>query len=190
EFVSLAPLVDGRWLAVWLDGRAKRETAGAAMRLYGRVLESSGPDELLDERVCDCCPTTLATLPDGSAYAVYRDRSEDEVRDLAGVRWRDGHWSSARALPADGWKIEGCPVNGPVLARRGARLGLAWFTAAEGAPRVMSATSTDFAVQWTMPHRLDREVPPLGRVGTAYLCDGCLWTSWLDMHGGVSITRH
>ncbi len=187
EFVSLVPLPNDRWLAVWLDGRHRSGHDGA-MALYGRVVGNAGPDERLDPRVCDCCPTSIAQLPDGSVYVVYRDRGEDEVRDLAGRRWRDGVWTEAQGLPQDGWKIDGCPVNGPVLARgAGSKLGLVWFSAAQGQPVVKSSLSTDFAVQWTMPHPLSRDIAPVGRVGAALHRDGTLWATWLDTAGTLNL---
>jgi Cu/Ag efflux protein CusF len=187
EFVSIVPLPQDRWLAVWLDGRHRQQDPAAAMALYSRVIGEPASDVLLDDRVCDCCATSLAVLPDGSAYVVYRDRSNDEIRDLAGQRWHEGRWSAGPRLPADGWKIEGCPVNGPVLSRAGSRLGLVWFTAAEGTPRVMGTVSTDFAAQWIQPLRLDRANPALGRVGAALQRDGTLWASWLEASGTVML---
>jgi hypothetical protein len=190
EFASVLALPNGRWLAIWLDGRAKHH--GGPMQLFGRELGGeSTADQLLDDRVCDCCPTTLIRLPDGSAYGVYRGRTADEIRDLGGVRWRDGRWTRATGLPADGWKIAGCPVNGPVLTRLGSRLGLAWFTGAADQPRVLAAVSNDFAIQWPTPQRLDRPGPasPQGRVGATLLRDGHLWVSYLDAAGGVVLAQ-
>lgn len=187
EFASLAPLDDGRWLAVWLDGRARHATPGGPQQLFGGVLGDRATETLLDDRVCDCCPTDLATLPDGSAYAVYRDRSDSEVRDLGAVRWRDGRWTPARGLPTDGWKIDGCPVNGPALTRAGSRLGLTWFTAPGDGPQVKGAVSTDFAVQWTMSHPLDGDTRPLGRVANVLLPDGTLWSTWVQADGSIAL---
>jgi hypothetical protein len=86
-FVSL--LEDGsRVRAFWLDGR---ETAGAeghdshgagAMTLRTAVLgKSLGGGELLDGRVCDCCGTSAAMTSEGPVV-VYRNRDENEVRDI------------------------------------------------------------------------------------------------------------
>lgn len=191
EFASLAPLGDGRWMAVWLDGRARHATPAGAQQLFARIFDdnSAQAEERLDDRVCDCCPTDVATLPDGSVYVVYRDRSDEEIRDLGGMRWRDGTWTRARGLPTDGWKIAGCPVNGPALSRLGTRLGLSWFTAAEDRPRVMAATSTDFAVRWTFAHTMAGNVAPLGRVGSVLVPDGSLWCTWVQGDGSVALSR-
>ena len=40
---------------------------------------------ILDQRVCDCCQTSVAKTQDGPV-AIYRDRSEEEIRDIYMVR--------------------------------------------------------------------------------------------------------
>ncbi|HVS17826.1 MAG TPA: hypothetical protein VMT18_04435, partial [Planctomycetota bacterium] len=89
-FVSLALLDDDTLRAVWLDGRGAAQHGGhgghAAMRLYTRTLSRTGelgPERELDPRVCDCCPTAQIALADGASLALYRDRHDDERRDLS-----------------------------------------------------------------------------------------------------------
>ena len=115
EFAAITPLADDRVLAVWLDGRAKRNE-GKSQQLYGRVLGSAGPDLLIDDSVCDCCPTTLTAFPNGDALVAYRARRDGEIRDIHTSVFRDGQWSRPRILSSDEWSIKGCPVNGPQIA--------------------------------------------------------------------------
>jgi len=180
EFVALQPLAHGGLLAVWLDGRAKGKDA--AMRLYGRVLEGDGPDQLIDNSVCDCCPTTLTAFPDGSALVAYRARREGEVRDIYTARFNNRQWAEPRLLSADDWRIFGCPVNGPRLASAGGRVAAAWFTAADDQPRVLASASPDAGARWLMPQRLDLG-DPLGRVDTVLLNDGSRLVTWLEAAG-------
>lgn len=175
-FVSLFPARDGRLAAAWLDGRE-----GGAMTLrYAAV----GPDgamqdeALLDSRVCDCCQTSAAVTAEGP-LVVYRDRSSQEVRDIAVVGLREGRWSEPRGLPADGWEIQGCPVNGPAIAASGGRVAVAWFTAAKDAPRVRLAFSNDAGASIGTPVRVD-DGNPLGRVDVALLDDGSAVVSWVE----------
>ncbi len=49
----------------------------------------------------------------------YRDRSVDEVRDIAVVRRVNGTWTTPAVVHDDHWQIAACPVNGPALASRG-----------------------------------------------------------------------
>ncbi|HEY0947659.1 MAG TPA: copper-binding protein [Opitutaceae bacterium] len=187
EFVALAPLPEGRWLAAWLDGRAKHQ-GGDAQQLYARILGTHTPDALVDDRVCDCCPTTLAAFPDGSVLLAYRDRSPEEVRDMRVATFRDGRWSESRPLNHDGWKIAACPVNGPVLQASGGRVAAAWFTAADNDARVLASTSPDAGARFLLPARLD-ETKPVGRVDTVLLRDGSQWVSWLEQTGAVRLRR-
>src|SRR6185436_4277359 len=80
-FVTLAPLPKGGVGAVWLS-------EAGAMTLRYATIDAAGAihsKAQLDERVCDCCATGM-TLARGRPVVVYRDRSSEEVRDVAVVR--------------------------------------------------------------------------------------------------------
>lgn len=187
-FVSWAPLGGGRVLATWLDGR---ETGGhghgghggrGAMTLRARILggeDGSGPEHLLDDRVCDCCPTDAVRLANGAVLVAYRDRGEDERRDVALVTVGDAP-GEPRSVHDDGWIIDGCPVNGPSLARRGPRVALAWFTLGrDDTPRVRVALSEDDAASFGAPLEL-AGADPIGCVDLAFDAGGALWLAWLE----------
>ncbi|MEX0914635.1 MAG: sialidase family protein, partial [Wenzhouxiangellaceae bacterium] len=125
-FVSYFAAGDGRTGMLWLDGRQTVTAQGdghdhaGSMTLRTATIAadgSVGPDRALDERVCDCCQTASARTALGPIVA-YRDRSEDEIRDIAVVRRTADGWTEPRLVHADGWKIGGCPVNGPSLIAR------------------------------------------------------------------------
>jgi hypothetical protein len=195
-FVTLLPLDAGKAAAVWLDGRhagahGEADEAGA-MSLYTRTIDASGAlgEEIaLDERVCDCCPTAAVRARDGALVVAYRDRSEEEVRDISVVRIEADRLeksskkgSSIRPTwgSRDGWKIEGCPVNGPALAVEGDRIGLAWFTAAEnGQGSVACVFSTDSGKSFSDPVRIAEE-QVFGRVDAVFDDGGRLVVSWLE----------
>ncbi|HEY6549304.1 MAG TPA: sialidase family protein, partial [Vicinamibacteria bacterium] len=163
-FVSMADDGAGQMALVWLDGRDPGGTALLATRAG-----AEGPvvtEERVDGRVCDCCQTALIRTSRG-LLAAFRDRSEGEVRDIAISRFEGGAWSPAQVVASDGWRIDGCPVNGPALAVEQDRVALAWFTA-EPAPRVLVAFSRDGGRQWGAPQAL-HEGRPLGRVDVAFL---------------------
>ncbi len=186
-FVSLFATEDGQLAAAWLDGRNTQPEseahghAGGEMTLryaaIGRDLRLH--DEIqLDARVCDCCQTSAAVTAEGP-LVVYRDRSRLEERDIAVVRRRDGLWEEPRALPADLWQIEGCPVNGPAVAAHDRRVAVAWFTAANDVPRVKLAFSVDAGASFGLPVTVD-DGKPLGRVDAVLLDDGGAIVSWLE----------
>ena len=191
-FVSLVREPSGI-RAIWLDGRdfagrGNREDAGPTMALRTALVAEDGSlrDELeLDGRTCDCCPTAAVSTPHGTVVA-YRDRSRDEVRDIALVRNDGKGWSAPRPLHVDGWQIAGCPVNGPALDARGARVAIAWFTSAADTARVLVARSDDEGRHFQSPARVDAG-NPLGRVGVALLPDGTSVAIWIE--GGASGAR-
>lgn len=189
-FVSTVALPDGRTGFVWLDGRNQGgDHDHGAMTLRYAALDVSGAlsDEAeLDARTCDCCPTAAVATSDGLVVA-YRDRSSDEVRDIAVTRLAGGAWTEPTIPHADGWTIAGCPVNGPALASQGDRVALAWYTEADG-PRVQVMLSADGGETWSAPTRIDPG-SPLGRVGVALLPDGSAVVSWLEAAGDAAELR-
>ncbi len=188
-FVSMAPWSTQAMGIVWLDGRKTAGTAGPAshgggvaeMSLLHSTLDAQGrlgAETILDGRVCDCCQTDTARA-DGATVVVYRDRSDKEVRDMSVVRFAGGRWSDPQVLARDGWKIDGCPVNGPAIAAAGPRVAVAWFTAASETSRVNVAFSADSAASFGVPVVVD-DGRPLGRVDVVLLSDGASLVSWLE----------
>lgn len=123
-FVSMLPWFDDRIFAVWLDGRNfAEESAGQGqpaneMTLRFATLDRNGAifdEAVLDTRVCECCQTSAARTKNGAVVA-YRNRSEEEIRDISIVRWVEGRWTEPKTLHQDNWKFPGCPVNGPSVA--------------------------------------------------------------------------
>lgn len=183
-FVSLASHGPDGLAAVWLDGRN-----GGEMSLYATTLAGNelGDEQLLDERVCECCQTGMAATDDGWLVA-YRDRSAEEIRDIAYVRRIGGKWTEPKTLNPDGWKIEGCPVNGPQVSGRGRRLAIAWFSAAEDEPRVQVVFSSDNGESFSAPIRL-AATSPVGRVDVELVDDGAV-VFWVEhVEGGTGEVR-
>jgi hypothetical protein len=188
-FVSLEPFGQDSFGAVWLDGRATASDGGGhggAMQLRGRTLRrdgSRGTEFVLDERVCDCCPTALVRV-EGRTLVAYRDRGEDEVRDIR-LASPGPAGPATRPLHADGWRIEGCPVNGPALAAHGSRVGAVWYSEGSGEPRVCAALSGDGGERFSAPAVLSSSVA-FGSVDAAFGPDGRLWASWLEAYPDLS----
>ena len=184
-FVSLFAHHDGVG-AVWLDGRNSggehhdHTHAGGQMTLRSAVV---GPDlsltheTLLDDRVCDCCQTDAAVGPDGP-LVVYRDRSQDELRDISSIGVSGATWRAPHPLPADDWQIEGCPVNGPAVASAMGETAVAWYTGANDLPRVRLAWSDDGGRSFGAVLEIDG-AEALGRVDVVLLKDRSAAVSWL-----------
>ena len=175
-FVSMADDGAGRMALVWLDGRDK--TGDRAPLHPGPAARGrSGPRSAWTAGFATAARPPSSARPRG-LLAAFRDRSEDEVRDIAIARFENGAWSPSQVVAPDRWKIDGCPVNGPALAVEGERVALAWFTL-EPSPRVRLAFSPDGARTWGAP--LDvHEGRPLGRVDVAFLPAGDAVVSFLE----------
>jgi hypothetical protein len=130
------------------------------------------------------------SLPDGAALLAWRDRSEDELRDMSVGRWARGELTDVGPLHEDGWRINGCPVNGPALDARGRTTGAAWFTlGADGEARVLASLGRD-GKGFGAPQRV-AGARSLGRVDAVFDSDGALWVSWLEPEeaGGAWLVR-
>jgi hypothetical protein len=185
-FASLFHMTGGFGM-VWLDGRAMADEGARRtdnMSLRSALFNGDGKqlnESLVDDRVCDCCPTAVATA-DGVPLVVFRDRSGDEVRDISIAQLldaRQGAWSPPRTVHDDGWKIEACPVNGAAIAARGRQVAVAWMTAKDDRGRAFAAFSSDRGATFGGPVRLDDNASQ-GRVGIALAADGSAVASWLE----------
>lgn len=200
-FVSIAPLDDGRFLAIWLDGRNTSAARGAsgghghggadagagAQELWSRTIARDGtlgPELRVDDRVCDCCQTSLVRAADGALVAAWRDRSEEEVRDIHFARFDGQGWSEGAVVHPDGWLIPGCPVNGPRLARSAKGIACVWHTGGERSGTYTAFSSSDAdsknkSMRFGMARRVD-DGSSEGRVDACALDGGRLLATWME----------
>ncbi len=188
-FVSMLPISSNKVFATWLDGRnAKGEGHDAgvhehhgAMSLRTAIFDKNGnltEEAELDNRICDCCQTTAAITDEGIIVA-YRDRSEDEIRDISIVRKVDGKWTLPKSISNDNWLILGCPVNGPAIAAYGKNVALAWFTMSDENPKVKVAFSKDNGANFSAPIQID-DGNPIGRVDVVMITKEEALVTWLE----------
>jgi hypothetical protein len=189
-FVSMLPVGENKMFATWLDGRyTKTENSSdghdhegqqGAMTLRGAFFNPQGQvlEEFeLDDRICDCCQTSAALTSNGPIIA-YRDRTEEEIRDISIVRQVGKDWTRPRNISKDNWEIAGCPVNGPKIIASGNKVALAWFTMANDTAKVQLVLSNDGGAHFSAPILID-DGKPLGRVGLAFIDDDVV-VSWLE----------
>lgn len=188
-FVSLFDAPGGGLGAVWLDGRgyaggsevSGEHGGGADMTLrYARVLSdgSLADERVLDDRTCECCQTSAARTADGPVV-VYRDRSSEEVRNIAIQRLGANGWTRPAHVHNDAWQVAGCPVNGPAVDAIDRHVVVAWFTAPGDSARVNVAFSDDAGASFHAPIRAD-DGDPTGRVDVQMRPDGSALLSWLE----------
>lgn len=145
------------------------------------------PSVVLDDRVCECCSTDAVLAGDGPVV-VYRDRSPEEIRDTYSVKWDEAGWSEPSSVAADGWRIEGCPVNGPEAAAEGDLVAVSWFTAAGDASAVQVVFSQDGGRSFGDPVMVDGD-GPFGRVDTALDGEGGAIVGWVARSGDAAAVR-
>ncbi len=186
-FVSILPYGEN-FLVAWLDGRntvmegmENHEGHHGQMSIRAAIVDKSGVKSNeweLDSRTCDCCQTATA-LTDNGPVVVYRDRSEEEIRDMSIVRFVDGQWTEPKTIFGDNWKIAGCPVNGPRVSASGNNLAIAWFSSPEGNASVRVIFSTDGGAMFGEPVKID-EGKAIGRVDVVMLDNDTAMVSWME----------
>lgn len=211
-FVSMVSEADGGFSAIWLDGRNSPERGagqGGAMTLRATRFDDAGnqgPEALLDPLICECCQTSAAYVGD-TLVAVYRNRSDEEIRDMWSVRRTADGWQRPVRVSHDDWMIPGCPVNGPSIAASDNVGAVAWFSLRGGDPEVKVTFTRDGGASFTEAILLDsgsaedidgaspRQVAgladagnaakpiPLGRVDVAWVDGTRAVVSWIVGRG-------
>lgn len=186
-FVSMIPYGE-KFFVSWLDGRntvsedsGTHEGHHGQMSIRGAMLTKNGIKENeweLDNRVCDCCQTDIAITSNGP-IVVFRDRSDDEIRDMSIVRFVNGKWTAPKTIYADLWKITGCPVNGPRASAMGNNLAIAWFSMKDNKGQVKIIFSSDGGNTFNAPIQID-EGNAIGRVDVVMLDEKTAMLSWME----------
>ena len=187
-FVSIIPYND-QFFVTWLDGRktASQPSHGGhdghhgEMTLRAAFIDKNGNktnEWELDGRICDCCQTTAA-ITNGEPVVVYRDRSDDEIRDMSIVRYVKGSWTSPKTIHADNWQIKACPVNGPRADAIGNNLAIAWFSMKDKKGEVKVVFSNNGGDTFEDPIRID-EGNSIGRVDLVMIDSASALVSWME----------
>jgi hypothetical protein len=165
---------------VWLDERnGEKSGKTALMQRSWKPDGTLGPEIMLDDDVCSCCPTTSAPIAGGILIA-YRNHTQDNIRDIYLVRQSKSGWSKPYPLHADNWHINGCPTNAADLATDGGqRAAILWYTGAGDQPHVKIAFSSDAGATFAEPIVVDQG-HPAGHASVALLPDGSAIASWLE----------
>ncbi len=116
----LAITPDGVVHAIWLDARIAPEGMDEPADLYyARVADGKVTEQNLtarqDSSVCGCCRPFMEAKADGGLEIAFRNTSEG-YRDIYFIHGEsDGRMSDPIPSSPPVWKIEGCPVAGPIL---------------------------------------------------------------------------
>ena len=184
-FVSMIPSNNKGFFITWLDGRNTvtntNEAHHKAMTIRFAEITSIGEiinETELDATTCDCCQTSIALSNEGP-IVVYRNRSEDEIRDIYITKYRNGIWEHPIPVNNDGWKINGCPVNGPKVIVNKTTTAVAWFTAADDNPKVNLSFSVSDKDEFNLPIQLN-DLDAIGRVDVAFINSKEVLVSYME----------
>ena len=185
-FVSIMANNEKGFFITWLDGRntigKKLEGDHKPMTIRFAEITDKGDvikESELDASTCDCCQTSIAITNDGP-IVVYRDRSEEEVRDIYIVKNINGTWEKPNAVHDDGWIINGCPVNGPKVAVNSKNLAVSWFTVSNNHPLVNVSFSKNNGNSFGAPLKVN-DHDAIGRVDVAFLNDEEVIVSYMEV---------
>ena len=179
-------------LARWTPHRRRRRRSCvatktmAAMTLRAATFDAGlgrGDERELDTMTCDCCQTDAALTTRGPLL-VYRDRTPDEIRDIAVTRFDGTAWTTPHLVHDDQWKMPACPVNGPAVAAVASNTVVGWYTVAADQPMLRLARSADAGDTFAAPLMLDQGAHVQGRVDVALDSDEA-WVLWTREDAGV-----
>lgn len=196
-FVTMTSTKEGA-MVTWLDGRNTKtpdgktkdseshdthddhgHTGNLPMTLRAAFINPSGiktKDLEIDNRVCDCCQTDAIHTKSGPVI-VYRDRSENEIRDISVAKYIDGKWKTKK-LHNDNWKISGCPVNGPAIDYKNGIVAVAWYTQLNDEPVVYLSVSNDDGETFLQPILVDIH-KVMGRVDVVIDEESNILVTWM-----------
>ena len=184
-FVSIVAKENEGFYISWLDGRntVEKDINGNHKPMTIRFAEITNAGDIineteLDSSVCDCCQTSI-TNSDQGPVVVYRDRSQEEVRDIYVTRNINDKWENPIPVHNDGWVIYGCPVNGPKVVSNSKNLAVSWFTVLDGKPTVNLSFSESYGSTFDSPIKIN-DLNAIGRVDTAFLNEKEVIVSYME----------
>ena len=124
---------------------------------------------------------------DGGALIAYSGLAEGGERDIRVARLQGRRWEDRHVLDPDNWIIAARPGaslgGGPAIDVDGGRVVAAWFTGADGDPRLQVSTSPDAGGRFLMPLRLLDSRRAEGPPAAAILHDGAAILVGRETHG-------
>ena len=184
------------FLSTYLDGRqnelAKHDKGikpqmtlrSTSYNINGEILM----DKLIDDRVCDCCQTDLEITQNNIPITVYRDRSENETRDIYYSFFKDSFWSVPAVVNNDKWIISGCPVNGPAISTFKNSSSVVWYTEEEGDSKLKIAFSENIINGFNDPILINAN-DPVGRVDIEMISETSSLISYMDIVDGKAYIK-
>lgn len=177
-FIS-AVKVDDNVIFTWIS------QVGDAYQIHSSMLNANNQwsDTLVvDNASCSCCHTDMAAQGN-RALTVYRDRTKNEIRDIAISSFQHKKWQAPKVIHHDGWEINGCPVNGPSISANDDSLAIIWYTFAKNIPQVKLLTQLNSSLNKVTV--LDEK--GIGYVDSAMVNYVTVILSWLALTDELSL---
>jgi hypothetical protein len=143
-FTALAAGPNGALLASWLDNRNGPQQCFAAERKPGASAFESALQVYAGEPgkgVCPCCPTAALVGSDGTLYVAFRNVANGFRDIFVGAKKPGSQAFEVVPVVPPAWTFNGCPHDGPSLARVGDTLHVAWMDARTGTQRCYHASA-------------------------------------------------
>ncbi len=187
---SMVASGNGQASLFWLQALKGDDGPASLMRSVIGPDGSELKEEQLDADVCTCCPTSAVKTSQGLLVA-YRDRTTDNIRDIAVTRLVGGRWTSPKIIFPDHWQLDACPVNAASASASGDKVAVAWYTAAGNNARVEMAFSSDAGATFSKAATISTG-QAYGYASVAIEDAGGAFVSWLERGGGEArvLARH
>lgn len=194
---AFLPLNNGRIFMVWLDGRNTKMKIPHTNRYMpstdGEIMlaaaEFDKDGKIYNEQILDDQISALSTpdvgLLDDDKVVVYRNRTDDHVKDIYITREIGGQWTSPRPVWKESWVSRTHPVSGPQLAIQGEKVAVVWYTEANHTPRIHLSISDNGGESFSEPIQIDNG-NPTGMPDVTASSKGSWIISWLEMKNTVS----
>jgi len=169
---------DGGASIFWLEALNGEDAPVALKRTIVDATGKEVREEQIQPDVCGCCPTAVTRTSKGLLVA-FRAHTKEDIRDIAVTRLENGHWTTPKIVSPDNWKLNACPTNAAAVVAKDDHVAVAWFTGAQGKPRVQIAFSNDAGSTFGKPILLSTG-HAFGYTAMALEEDGGAIVSWLE----------
>jgi len=163
---------DGKALFTWIS------QVGKGYQIQSSQLDSDNQwssVQIVDNASCSCCHTDMAKQ-ENRVYSVYRNRTDEEIRDIAINIYQNQQWGKPNIIHDDGWKIKGCPVNGPSISANKNAYVIIWYTFSGGVRQAKLLVHSN-----TQRHVISIDKEAIGFVDSAIVNDVTAIVSWLSI---------
>lgn len=131
SFASITHLSDGEIGACWLNKSFNYKKQGRPV-IFAKSNDDKGfqKEILIDSIACECCRTAISSDDRGGVSIMFRNILHDSVRDISVSTSNDNGktFTPAISFSNDDWVMNGCPHNGPAVARTEKNIYAVWFT--------------------------------------------------------------